>query len=94
MKFLNLLLSKKNSGWLTLFYSSLKECCDCFSSEFTEQTLLPKLFACLKAKTPSLITVIEIVLTLITRDGNAQLINNYISKVSTEFIKSAKSHER
>lgn len=94
MKYLGLLLTKKNSSWLNNFYNCIKNCYECFSSEFIEHTLLPKLYTCLRNKTPSLEVVVETVIILISRDGNSALINAYVSKINVELSKSSKSYER
>lgn len=58
IKYLTILLNKKNSSWLGIFYQSIKDCYECFSPEFIELTLLPKLYSCLRIKTPSMDIVV------------------------------------
>lgn len=92
MRYLALLQVKKNSNWLTVFYSAVSHCTECFSPEFLEGALLPKLYACLRAKTVSLEMVVETVVKLVGRDSNPALINAYASKINVELSKSSRSY--
>ena len=59
-----------------------------------EQTLLPTLYSCLRSKTCCLETVIETIVTVLSRDCNPSVINSYASKISVELSKSSRSFER
>jgi hypothetical protein len=94
VKYLNLLLGKKVSSWITAFFTMVGNCADYFSPVFLEHTLLPKLYACLRGKAPSCELLTETVVKLASRDCNPLLINAYVSKVSNELSKSCRSYER
>jgi len=94
MKYLTALLNKKNSSWLGELYTAIKDCYECFSGDFIEQTLLPRLYMCLRSKTASYEVVVEGVVKLISRDSNPALINAYASKINAELSKSSRSYER
>lgn len=94
MKYLTVLLNKKNSSWLAGLYAAIKDCYECFSGDFLEQTLLPRLYLCLRSKTANCEVVVEGLVKLISRDSNSALINTYASKINAELSKSSRSYER
>jgi hypothetical protein len=82
MQFLGLLQQQKVSLWLSSLSIAFRECYDCFSSEFIESTLLPKLYQALRLKPAGMEQLVEAVVRLVTREGNSTLMNAYTSKIS------------
>ncbi len=68
----------------------MKKVEECFSSDFVEGVLLPKLYLCLKGKVAGVEMVVELVVMLLSRLGNPLLTSNYFNKVSFELMKSSR----
>lgn len=86
--------SQSNSLWIREFHIALRDCYECFSSNFIETTLLARLYLGLRNKPADPEVLVEAVVKMVTRDGSSALINAYSSKISVELSKSSKSYER
>ena len=85
---------KRISLWICNLHLSIKECYDCFSNEFVEGVLLPKMYLVLRTKPAGMEYLVEAMVMLVTREGSSSLMNAYTSKISVELCKSSKSYER
>ncbi len=83
MRYLDLIIKKKVSVWIVTLLSALKDVCSFFSSDFIESTLLPKLYSSLRAKISGREILIEMIVLLLSQEGNPLMTNAYISKVTT-----------
>jgi len=92
VKYMDLLIRKKVTAWLMVFYTELKKIVAWFRPDFVEQILIPRLYSCLKNKVFGVETIVEIVVLLLSKEGNPTLTNLYFSKVSTELMKSFRAH--
>lgn len=52
LRYLNLLMGKKVSSWITDYFKMVSNCAEYFAPAFLEQFLLPKLYSCLRGKAP------------------------------------------
>jgi hypothetical protein len=50
MQFHAVLQTRKHSNWLISLHTAIRDCHDCFPTDWTESALLPRLYACLRTK--------------------------------------------